>query len=720
MNTRVRLLVVLALVCSSARAYKEETHELITERAVDNSSILSVHNLERLGLGRNLVESSDPEIVRAIVRFGARAEDFSLRPVNHFFDPYRDRGLFGLFNASPDWALEDRGEQFRQIYSYREAKTYLRQAMTATDPAEYRRLLTLTFRSLGQVIHHIQDMAQPEHTRNDQHLDFIDPSYYERYSRSRHDGTDPDAAAAFLSTLDLPYAGSPVTFLTPRAYWTTNQGRGMADFTNRNFVSKDTNFRLLDDAPAANSEYPLPQPIGPTEVVPLETLMPQSGASLCEALRNNPHLVFPADTTCDVEFYGVDVNDRYVDQSTHNPRAASLSVFDQYLRRFNIAFIRTGHYGRADPEVYIDRVFSLNRFNFNSAHSFLLHRTAAYSAGLLDHFFRGDIEIALPQEGAFSVVDHAAEGGAPSFRTIKLKLRNATASQQTPDGTVELEMTGGSVSAVIRYWLNPCYETDLSGELDDQIQIPSGCSLDTYVSGQEGISVSAPIDVSGIDRVSASELSFDFSAMPIPINIRDALLEVVYTGNLGDEADAVVIGGFNISEPTYLTVFNNTDYFALDGAFYTPEQIRSDPELLARVDFNGDGREDINLDPVAINAVRYGSGAFFWTDPATLQATEYTRIAALADSSSAIDLRIQYQFAGGALRNLFAGVTPLTVQLIRDPAVVSTIAETRGFHRWYLLYLYKVWGASPPLDAIDDLPDIDPPPQPTAIAVTYP
>jgi hypothetical protein len=50
------------------------------------------------------------------------------------------------------------------------------------------------------------------------------------------------------------------------------------------------------------------------------------------------------------------------------------------------------------------------------------------------------------------------------------------------------------------------------------------------------------------------------------------------------------LGGLkDISEPMHFTVFNSTDRFYLDGELRAGEEIRNDPALLARVDFNGDG-----------------------------------------------------------------------------------------------------------------------------------
>jgi hypothetical protein len=173
----------------------------------------------------------------------------------------------------------------------------------------------------------------------------------------------------------------------------------------------------------------------------------------------------------------------------------------------------------------------------------------------------------------------------------------------------------------------------------------------------------------------------------------------------------------NISEPTYLTVFNNTDYFALDGQFYKPEEIRNDPDLLAKIDFDGDGVEDIDIDPVPIANVRYASGGVFWTDAVTIQPRNYTRIAVLVDSQSPIPLVVQRQFPNSPLGLFQASVQPMKVQLTRDPPFVSVIEKTRGFYRWYLLYLYKNWGAQPSVDAIDALEDVVPDPGPTEASV---
>ncbi len=63
-----------------------------------------------------------------------------------------------------------------------------------------------------------------------------------------------------------------------------------------------------------------------------------------------------------------------------NPRASSFSVFDEDLQRLAPGFGRS---------------FSLNEFNFRAAHDFLVPRAVAYSAGLINYFFRGKIDFVV-------------------------------------------------------------------------------------------------------------------------------------------------------------------------------------------------------------------------------------------------------------------------------------------------------------------------------------
>jgi hypothetical protein len=75
-----------------------------------------------------------------------------------------------LGRASPDWAIEDTGDVtelgtgIAQNFSYRSAEQYLYAGLASQTAADRKTNLGLMFQSLGQVIHHIQDMA---HTGRD-------------------------------------------------------------------------------------------------------------------------------------------------------------------------------------------------------------------------------------------------------------------------------------------------------------------------------------------------------------------------------------------------------------------------------------------------------------------------------------------------------------------------------------------------------------------------
>ena len=102
---------------------------------------------------------------------GARFEDDFPRFLNHFYDPIYNRPLTVLGIAagerSPDWALEDNTDFGKQEFSLRHAREYLYKALTLPTKPERDKHFGLTFQTLGQVIHHVQDMAQPQHVRND-------------------------------------------------------------------------------------------------------------------------------------------------------------------------------------------------------------------------------------------------------------------------------------------------------------------------------------------------------------------------------------------------------------------------------------------------------------------------------------------------------------------------------------------------------------------------
>ncbi len=197
------------------------------------------------------------------------------------------------------------------------------------------------------------------------------------------------------------------------------------------------------------------------------------------------------------------------------------------------------------------------------------------TTGLIDYFFRGKLEIGLPDEGVYGVIDHAVENqaGSSGFRKLKLKLRNTTPAIMPTAGpnqgqSMNQNMAGNLV-AVVKYHENTCYTPELTGEFGSQEiriskgdaefnapnAVPPGCR-----GAEEKIVVSTKKENVTLNAgESAVTLTFDFPT-PVPVNALDVYLQVVYRGPLGTESDAVVVATKDISEPTHITLVNITNY----------------------------------------------------------------------------------------------------------------------------------------------------------------
>ena len=154
------------------------THPEITRRVLRNKlDDIQVYLEATLGLTNGIMETFNGDTLLDIIVSGSDTEDgFGgiSRANNHFYNPLSggsgllDFGFSGESNL--EWAQDHNNE-----YSWPRAREYYYQALTEADNQVRSQKFALAFRSLGQVMHLIQDMAVPAHTRNDfrGHLDFV-------------------------------------------------------------------------------------------------------------------------------------------------------------------------------------------------------------------------------------------------------------------------------------------------------------------------------------------------------------------------------------------------------------------------------------------------------------------------------------------------------------------------------------------------------------------
>ena len=674
-----RLLLIGSFIFSSlAYPYDINTHMDISQSAAEQSSFSRY--LPSMGLvtlkqklSDGLLNFPTNQSIVDWIRTGARREDdfFSgqfIRFTNHFYNPINGQGLSGAFSGLPSiiWGLETT-DIAGQDYSYKDARNYFYRGLTGPSKADREANFALTFRTLGDVIHLIQDAAQPQHTRNDSHGAY---SYYEKFTGSLN--IRPN-----LPLLDyIPvYPGTdPTIFNDPRNFWHTGPnspagvltGKGMADFSNRGFVTAGTNFIGTAANIRPDPRFPYPDGSGveleKKQITDLTLLGPKS--------PNQPMVG-------EIWFIRTAVTDTYRGDPVTS-RTSTFSIFDDDLSQ----------YGG-------DAVFSLNRFNFLDAHKLLIPRAVGFSAGLINYFFRGQMEVGLPDDGVYAIVDHAPDDttragcGTPcGFRKIKLRLKNTTPSD---------DMGAGTLVVIAKFNTNICYQPNLSGEYGAPGFTGAACR-----PFGESIVVSNPKNVDSVDR-DARALEFTFpGATPIPINAIDLYLQVVYRGKLGEENDAVAVTTIDLREPTYLFFGNHTDYQAVynnDGSFSSATAVSAEAFNI-EVRFNPD-----RSNPTASST--------------PLQTGHFHRIAILSDKDTIDFWLFEHEISGSSSTNKWSFNATVNQTDARDqtrnfPSYV-TLRRTTETEWAYMpnlpgAVIYWIWGYScvdrttncQPVDKTDD------------------
>lgn len=378
--------------------------------------------------------------------------------------------------------------------------------------------------------------------------------------------------------------------------------RGMADFSNRVFFSSGT-------VPGMR-----------------ECTNPGPGFNPCTTVNPNPTYALPEEATVDgawslqssglkmyvngkiaytTEYYRSIIDTTvpdYVDTlpASFNGKApiATVSVFKNVLDLVPLG-------------VFTGAEYTLSYRNMQYDADVLIPRAVGYSAGMIDFFFRGRIKVEAPQDGLFAVTDQGiahttdADGyprcsqtiaapiaGEPplctagdvfGFTKLRVKLRNDTPAiiesgtgTSVPQGMTTVTATPAAgdprLVAVARYHRNPCYQPSLAGEVvvdfADNVTTPN-CPQGNRTPYQE-ISVSKPAAVAATDLngTTSVPVTFDFGSDPIPVNATDLFVQIAYRGPLGEEPDGIAVGSYDVREPSYLTLWNNSDYAGCNGQWY--------------------------------------------------------------------------------------------------------------------------------------------------------
>jgi hypothetical protein len=597
---------------------------------------------------------------------------FSDTPLCPFPDPIRDAAQWAIGSDSPFDPSPQPLQGRRNHFTVLDAREAMWRALTLLDASGNPVSLTVsgatlsaedmrraywatTFRALGDVIHTVQDMGQPQHTRNEGHP----LPAYEAYIDARAtgagsyfiDGQNLTARSGQLD--DLKYDGYTIPrFNRYSDYWSTQvntpgQYWGLADYSNRGFFTLKNNI--------GDAKYTQPDP---------------------QCSQCTPQ-------TMDSGYFGLSA--RYIMGSVPDGIPGVPSATNVSVSTYSVFTDQPGSHYTLSAKNYDDRV------------ALLVPRAAAYSAGLIDYFFRGKLLITPPNEGVYAFVDHSrfsgsgADGsptdlnGFKGFNKIRVKIQNITDPAHTPNGDQGQNIGTGNFIAIAKFHRNMCYTDDLSGELAGSSVNVASCRPQTQDVEEIVLSDQKPAD--SAVNTGGKEYEFLFSK-EIPINAMDLYIQIAYRGQLGAEADAVAVGTVDVSEPTYLAITNSQDYIWIsgDGPFggsvYTEGDIFGSPDLTAKLTNRScvDGNQKYIMGCLTANTtttmgltlqVFNGGSAVGATSfqKTNLDVLKFIRIAFLTDANRT-DYTDTLQY--NTMKGCQLGGSPTLVPLQQERAVVST------------------------------------------------
>lgn len=365
----------------------EVTHKDLSKFAAENS-VLDVSKgnyMKNLGYNFGLSEKftwgNKTQSVLLWLREGAFLEDAGsnldvvagkARFNNHFHNPLKLWEAAGLSDmqsgeSSVLWA-QDSNKQSTSVggdWSWQKTRLCYYNALTAQTDNDRQTFFACTFMGLGYQIHLIQDMSVPAHVRNDAHPEdaFLGKNYltgdyyFETWAKKNAGYINSSASTPVfpLVSLAIAYGGYvPITqFIDTEQYYGENpsssSGLGLSEYTNANFVSDDT---IFTEDKGINHKHYFPYPRYSTnsyEMYEVEHSL----------ITKRIYLRKKGDGE-GIEHF-----------ATAGPLFKFLS-FNPVLQKSEL---------KLDPAVYKDYA------------SLLIPRAVGYSAGLLNYFFRGDIDI---------------------------------------------------------------------------------------------------------------------------------------------------------------------------------------------------------------------------------------------------------------------------------------------------------------------------------------
>ncbi len=198
---KVFLIFGFAIFIGSAvfirRAFSYDTnfaHPLLTKKAIEEFNKTS---------GNKISEKEINWIVQ-----GAKEEDTPIRWMNHFYDPVNNKGLL-TFSTAKEWSEAN----IKQL-GYLTGNQTWKKALGLYQEGKKQE----SFIALGHILHLIEDMAVPAHTRDDSHAEG-DP--YEDWVKNNSEQGFDKINIIHLDNLDK--------------YFDT-----LANYSNKYFLSEDT------------------------------------------------------------------------------------------------------------------------------------------------------------------------------------------------------------------------------------------------------------------------------------------------------------------------------------------------------------------------------------------------------------------------------------------------------------------------------------------------